>query len=55
MALTGWGSIQGSGDVADPLVGKTSMWIIVVSQWFILGLYLWTLLAPRLLPGRDFS
>jgi len=55
MALTGWGSIQTSGDVADPLVGQISMWIIVVSQWFILSLYLWTLVAPRLFPGRDFS
>jgi hypothetical protein len=55
MALTGWGSIQSSGDVANPLVGKTTMWIIVLSQWFILALYLWTLVAPRLFPGRDFS
>ena len=55
MALTGWGSIESGGNVADPLVGKTSMWLIVGSQWFILALYLWTLIAPRLFPGRDFS
>lgn len=55
MALTGWGSIQGSGDVADPLVGQTSMWVIVCSQWFVLTVYLWTLVAPRLFPDRDFS
>lgn len=55
MALTGWGSIQTGGDVADPLVGQTSMWMIVGSQWFVLTLYLWTLIAPRLFPDRDFS
>lgn len=55
MALTGWGSIESGGNVADPLVGKTSMWLIVGSQWFILALYLWTLIAPRLFPDRDFS
>ena len=55
MALTGWGSIEGSGDVADPLVGQTSMWVIVGSQWFVLTVYLWTLVAPRLFPDRDFS
>ena len=55
MSLTGWGSIQSEGNVADPLVGQTSMWIIVGSQWFVLSLYLWTLVAPRLFPNRDFS
>lgn len=55
MALTSWGSIQGGGDVADPLVGQTSMWVIVGSQWLVLTVYLWTLLAPRLFPDRDFS
>mmetsp|Transcript_149447 Transcript_149447/g.212492 ORF Transcript_149447/g.212492 Transcript_149447/m.212492 type:complete len:459 (-) Transcript_149447:101-1477(-) len=55
MALTGWGSIQSGGNVADPLVGQTSMWMIIATQWFALTLYLWTLVAPRLFPDRDFS
>mmetsp|Transcript_125617 Transcript_125617/g.351785 ORF Transcript_125617/g.351785 Transcript_125617/m.351785 type:complete len:460 (-) Transcript_125617:71-1450(-) len=55
MSLTGWGSIQTGGNVADPLVGQASMWMIVGSQWFVLTLYLWTLVAPRLFPDRDFS
>jgi hypothetical protein len=55
MSLTGWGSIQTGGNVADPLVGQVSMWMIVGSQWFVLTLYLWTLVAPRLFPDRDFS
>ena len=55
MALTGWGSIQSGGNVADPLVGRTSMWMIIGTQWVSLGLYFWTLIAPRLFPDRDFS
>ena len=55
MALTGWGSIQADGNVANPQVGKVNMWIIIASQWVALVLYAWTLLAPRFFPDRDFS
>jgi hypothetical protein len=55
MALTGWGSIQADGNVANPQVGKVNMWIIIASQWVALLLYAWTLVAPRLFPDRDFS
>lgn len=55
MAITAWGSIEDEGDAANPQVGKVSMWIIIGSQWLCLTLYLWTLLAPRLFPDRDFS
>lgn len=55
MALTGWGSIQANGDIANPQVGEVNMWIIIASQWVALILYGWTLVAPRLFPDRDFS
>ena len=55
MALTAWGSIQSGGDAANPQVGQVSMWVIVGSQWIALSLYLWTLVAPRFFPERDFS
>jgi hypothetical protein len=55
MALTGWGSIQAGGNVANPQVGEVNMWIIIASQWVALLLYAWTLVAPRLFPNRDFS
>jgi hypothetical protein len=55
MAITAWGSIEDEGDAANPQVGKVSMWIIIASQWLCLTLYLWTLVAPRLFPDRDFS
>jgi len=55
MALTSWGSISSGGTVANPTVGKVSMWMIMVWQWLALALYLWTLIAPKLFPDRDFS
>ena len=55
MALTSWGSIESGGDAANPQIGNVSMWMIISSQWFALTLYLWTLIAPRLFPDRDFS
>jgi len=55
MALTSWGSIQSGGDAANPQLGEVSMWMIISSQWFVLVLYLWTLVAPRFFPDRDFS
>ena len=55
MALTGWGTIEKRGDIANPDVSETSMWMIIVSQWIALSLYLWTLVAPALFQDRDFS
>ena len=55
MAMTSWGSIKTGGNVANPDAGSVSMWIIIASQWLVLALFLWTLVAPRLFPGRDFS
>lgn len=55
MTLTEWGQIQSNGTIANPTVGHVGMWVIVGSQWFVMTLYLWTLVAPRLFPDRDFS
>lgn len=55
MTLTGWGSIENRGSISNPAAGQVSMWLLVASQWLALLLYLWTLLAPTLMPGRDFS
>lgn len=55
MAVTSWGSIDTGGDRANPEVGRVSMWMLIASQWLFMVLYLWTLVAPRLFPDRDFS
>jgi len=60
-SLTGWGFISGginsSGEhtAANPLVGKFNMAMIAVSQNVAVLLYMWTLLAPRLFPDREFA
>jgi hypothetical protein len=60
VTLTEWGAVNGSRSsseygAANPGAGNVSMWLVIASQWIVLLLYLWTLLAPRLFPGRDFS
>jgi hypothetical protein len=55
MALTSWGSILSNGSVANPQSGNFSMWMVICSQWLICLLYLWTLIAPKVFPDRDFS
>jgi serine incorporator 1/3 len=56
MTLTEWGVVQANdGTIANRNVGHVSMWVIIGSQWFVMSLYLWTLIAPRLFPNRDFN
>jgi len=55
MILTHWGSVQSRGTIANPSASNVAMWIVIASQWLVLLLYLWTLIAPRLFPDRDFS
>lgn len=55
MAMTSWGTVQTGGDFAHPNAGRVSMWMIIACQWFASSLYLWTLVAPKLFPDRDFS
>merc|ERR1719261_1262247 len=57
MLLTDWGSNPdpSAAPTNAPTGGKTSMWVKVVSQWITCLLYIWTLVAPRVLPDRDWS
>ena len=55
VVLTRWGEISGDGTIVDSSTGRVSMWMIIASQWLVLSLYVWTLMAPRLFPDRDFS
>jgi hypothetical protein len=34
---------------------EASMWVKVISSWLCLALYTWTLVAPILLPSREFN
>jgi hypothetical protein len=58
MILTGWGTLNGldeNHNAANPTVGRVNMAILGVAQWLAIGLYSWTLIAPRVFPDRDFS
>ena len=53
MLLTGWGSVGVEGtDIID--VGWPSVWVKIISLWVTAALYVWSLLAPLVLPDRDF-
>ena len=54
VSLTDWGAITAEGDAANPEVGEVSMWMIITSQWIVLLLYFWTLVAPKFFPNREF-
>lgn len=52
MLLSGWTSSD-SSDMVD--VGWASVWVRICTEWVTAGLYVWSLLAPVLLPDREFS
>ncbi|KAL5701699.1 hypothetical protein ACHQM5_027010 [Ranunculus cassubicifolius] len=53
MLLTGWSSSQSDGsDLID--VGWTTVWVRICTQWVTAGLYVWSLIAPLVLPDREF-
>jgi len=54
MLLTNWGAQSGSTQAAAVDTSKESMWVKIVSQWVTYILYIWTLVAPLVLPGREF-
>ncbi|KAM7277988.1 hypothetical protein ACFE04_005122 [Oxalis oulophora] len=52
MLLSGWTDYNESSTLID--VGWTSVWIRICSGWVTAALYIWTLVAPLLLPDREF-
>eukprot|EP01038_Epipyxis_sp_PR26KG_P005153 gene5153-7173_t len=55
MILTNWSTMQSSNAISSPKTGDVAMWIQAAGQWIAIILYLWSLLAPRCFPDRDFS
>lgn len=56
MTLTGWGTLEDmdGANIANPTIGRVNMAMIGISQWAAIFLYVWTLVAPRLFPDREF-
>ena len=53
MLLTGWtSSASDSSELID--VGWTSTWVRICTEWATAALYIWTLVAPLVLPDREF-
>lgn len=53
MLLTGWSSsTTESSELID--VGWTSVWVRICTEWATAALYVWTLVAPLILPDREF-
>ena len=59
MLMTNWrlGSVDESNMVIDIRIDQsmTSVWIKAVSSWVVALLFAWSLLAPVLMPTRDFA
>lgn len=57
MLLTDWG--VGGSEASDSeqrySIGYASAWLQMAINWLCCLLYLWTLIAPKCLPDRDFS
>jgi len=55
MTLTNWYS-PGQGVSIDTISANMSaVWVKIISAWLCFVLYMWTLIAPVVLPERDFS
>eukprot|EP00824_Muranothrix_gubernata_P012967 TRINITY_DN27232_c0_g1_i1.p1 TRINITY_DN27232_c0_g1~~TRINITY_DN27232_c0_g1_i1.p1 ORF type:complete len:412 (+),score=89.71 TRINITY_DN27232_c0_g1_i1:100-1335(+) len=53
MVVTGW-IVEGDSNSKDN-ANDTALWVKMVSVWLTILLYCWSLVAPRILKGREFS
>jgi hypothetical protein len=49
MLLTNWGTESGDSTSVE------SLWIKLATNWLTYALYLWTMVAPLALKGRNFN
>mmetsp|Transcript_11550 Transcript_11550/g.22718 ORF Transcript_11550/g.22718 Transcript_11550/m.22718 type:complete len:463 (+) Transcript_11550:739-2127(+) len=56
MLLTNWGASDNAHGNETGTIGLATMWVKIVTQWLTMLLYIWTLIAPRVLGEyRDFE
>lgn len=53
MLVTNWSSVSlTTGNLVSSDFG---FWVRVAISWFVTLLYIWTLVAPKIFPDRDFT
>jgi Serine incorporator (Serinc) len=55
MVLTDWGTVRSSSGLSSAKEGVAAMWFQATAQWITLLMYIWSLVAPLVCPGRDFN
>jgi len=54
MTLTNWYS-PGQNTIETISANMSAVWVKIISSWLCCAIYIWTLIAPVVLPDRDFS
>jgi len=55
MTLTNWYAPGNDVTIETISANMSAVWVKIISSWMCFGLYMWTLVAPMVLPDRDFS
>jgi len=55
MTLTNWYAPGKDVTIETISANMSAVWVKIISSWMCFGLYMWTLVAPMVLPDRDFS
>ena len=55
MLITNWNSYSPTTTTTELRASNFGFWVRVVMSWLTALLYIWTLLAPRVFPDRDFT
>ena len=55
MTLTNWYSPGEGVSIESISANMSAVWVKIISSWLCFVIYMWTMLAPLILPDRDFS
>lgn len=55
MTLTNWYSPGKEVSIESISANMSAVWVKIISSWLCFVIYMWTLVAPLILPDRDFS
>jgi len=56
MLMSDWRTVYNPGSASATVdSGLAAVWVKIVSGWVCIGLYIWTLIAPVILPDREWA